>query len=277
MELVVDQLTAGYPGHLAVAGVDLRVPTGQVVAIVGPNGCGKSTLLRAVARLHQPRSGSVRVGDADLWQLKQRQAAHRVALLPQAPRAPEGITVAGLVRYGRHPHQGLFRQWSREDEEAVRRALADTQVTGLGQRRLDQLSGGQRQRCWLAMVLAQQTPVLLLDEPTSALDLGHAVEVLHLARNVAATGRTVVMVLHDLTSAARYADSVVAMRDGRVVAHGPPREVVDASLVKRLYGIDARVLAAPDDGSPVVVPTADAGRTAEAVSRTAAASAGRPG
>ncbi|MEU3962468.1 ABC transporter ATP-binding protein [Streptomyces buecherae] len=265
MELVVQQLKAGYPAgtrgraepaHLAVRGVDLTIAPGQVVAIVGPNGCGKSTLLRAMARLHQPHAGTVTVGGDDVWRLRQRDAAHRVSLLPQSPQAPEAVTVAGLVRYGRHPHQGLFRQWSREDERAVRAALTATGVADLAERRLDQLSGGQRQRCWLAMVLAQETPVVLLDEPTSALDLGHAVEVLELVREVATAGRTVVMVLHDLTSAARYADVIVAMRDGEVVASGPPREVVDAALVERLYGVPADVLAAPVDGSPVVVPRA---------------------
>lgn len=255
-ELVVEGLRAGYPGQLAVRGVDLTVPAGRVVAVVGPNGCGKSTLLRAVARLHKPESGRVRVGDADIWQLKQRQAAHRVALLPQSPQPPEAVTVAGLVRYGRHPHQGLFRQWSREDERAVREALEATGVAALAGRRLDQLSGGQRQRCWLAMVLAQETPVVLLDEPTSALDMGHAVEVLGLTREVAAAGRTVVMVLHDLASAARYADTLVAMNDGLVVASGAPRDIVDAQLVKELYGVDADILPAPGDGSPVVVPAA---------------------
>lgn len=254
MELRVEGVRAGYPGHVAVDGVDLTVPAGQVVAVVGPNGCGKSTLLRTVARLHRPDEGRVMLGDEDVWELKPRRAAHRVALLPQSPQAPEAVTVAGLVRYGRHPHQGLFRQWSREDEAAVREALEVTGVADLAGRRLDQLSGGQRQRCWLAMVLAQQTPVVLLDEPTSALDLGHAVEVLGLARDVARAGRTVVMVLHDLAAAARYADTIVAMRDGSVVAAGDPREVVNAALVRELYGIEADILSAPSDGSPVVVP-----------------------
>ncbi|MCA6090789.1 ABC transporter ATP-binding protein [Streptomyces sp. SCA3-4] len=264
MRLVVEQLTAGYPGRPVVHGVDLVVPEGQVVAVVGPNGCGKSTLLRAIARLHQPESGTVRIGDADVWALTPRRAAHRIALLPQSPQAPEAVTVAGLVRYGRHPHQGLFRQWSREDERAVESALRATGTTELAGRRLDQLSGGQRQRCWLAMVLAQETPIVLLDEPTSALDLGHAVDVLELVREVAATGRTVVMVLHDLASAARYADTVVALRDGRIVAHGPSREVVDAALVRELYGIEADILSAPGDGSPVVVPAPRTTTTAPA-------------
>ncbi|MFH8669433.1 ABC transporter ATP-binding protein [Streptomyces anulatus] len=255
MEIRVEQLTAGYAGHAVVDQVDLTVPSGQVVAIVGPNGCGKSTLLRSMARLHQPRSGWVFVGEADVWQLRQRDAAHRIALLPQAPQAPEAVTVAGLVRYGRHPHQGLFRQWSQEDESAVARALEATGTAALAGRRLDQLSGGQRQRCWLAMSLAQETPVVLLDEPTSALDIGHAVEVLDLVREVAAQGRTIVMVLHDLAAAARYADLLVAMRDGRIVASGPPRETVDTALVQELYGVEAEILTATSDGAPVVVPT----------------------
>ncbi|MEU4118576.1 ABC transporter ATP-binding protein [Kitasatospora sp. NPDC028055] len=260
MELTIQGVTAGYrPGRPVLGGIDLTVPAGQVVAVVGPNGCGKSTLLRAVARLHRPDGGRILVGGEDIWQLRPRRAAHRVALLPQSPQAPEAVTVAGLVRYGRHPHQGLFRQWSADDERLTAEALRATGVDALADRRLDQLSGGQRQRCWLAMVLAQDAPVVLLDEPTSALDLGHAVEVLELVRTVAAGGRTVVMVLHDLAAAARYADLLVALRDGAVVACGPPREVVDAPLVRALYDIDSHVLAAPDDGAPVIVPRAPAG------------------
>ncbi|MCX5415690.1 ABC transporter ATP-binding protein [Streptomyces sp. NBC_00059] len=252
--LEITALHAGYPGRPVVENVGLTVPAGQVVAIVGPNGCGKSTLLRTVARLHRPDSGTVRVGGEDIWELGRRRAAHRVALLPQSPRAPEAVTVAGLVRYGRHPQQGLLRQWSREDENAVRDALEATGTTELAAERLDRLSGGQRQRCWLAMVLAQHTPVILLDEPTSALDLGHAVEVLELVREVAAAGRTVVMVQHDLVAASRYADLLVAMKDGRVVARGKPDETVDETLVKELYGLDADILRAPGDAAPVVVP-----------------------
>ncbi|EYT82541.1 iron-dicitrate transporter ATP-binding subunit [Streptomyces sp. Tu 6176] len=254
--LHVSGLHAGYPGRPVVRDVELTVPAGQVAAIVGPNGCGKSTLLRTVARLHRPTAGSVHADGADIWRLTQRQAAHRVALLPQSPRAPEAVTVAGLVRYGRHPHQGLLRQWSRDDERAVREALEATGTTELAGERLDRLSGGQRQRCWLAMVLAQHTPVVLLDEPTSALDLGHVVDVLELVREVAAAGRTVVMVQHDLASAARYADTLIALRDGRVVAQGPPHETVDEALVKELYQVEADILRAPGDAAPVVVPRA---------------------
>ncbi|MGW2005800.1 ABC transporter ATP-binding protein [Streptomyces nigrescens] len=252
--LAVRALRAGYSGRTVVEGAEFALPAGQVAAIVGPNGCGKSTLLRTIARLHRPESGEVHADGADIWRLSRRQAARRIALLPQSPRAPEAVTVAGLVRYGRHPHQGLLRQWSREDEHAVREALEATGTTGLAAERLDRLSGGQRQRCWLAMVLAQQTPVVLLDEPTSALDLGHVVDVLELVREVAAAGRTVVMVQHDLAAAARYADTLIAMKAGRIIAHGEPRDTVDEALVKDLYALDADILRAPGDASPVVVP-----------------------
>lgn len=254
MRLVVDGLRMAYAGTVVVEGVDLTAAPGEVVAIVGPNGCGKSTLLRGIARLHRPVDGQVLVGAQDIWQIRARAAAKQIALLPQTVVAPEAITVAGLVRYGRHPHQGLFRQWSPEDETVAAEAMRVTGVTDLAHRRLDQLSGGQRQRSWLAMVLAQQTPLLLLDEPTSALDLGHQVEVLRLLRKLASNGQTIVMVLHDLASAARYADKLIAMRDGRVVASGPPRGVVTSELVRSLYDIESDVLAAPGDGAPVVVP-----------------------
>lgn len=256
MQLAVSNLRAGYGSLIAVDGVDLTVQPGVVAAIVGPNGCGKTTLLSAAARIHRPMSGQVAIGGDDIWKLRPKQAAHRVTLLPQSPQAPEGITVAGLVGYGRHPHQGLFRQWSADDAQAVTEAMAATGVSELATRRVDQLSGGQRQRTWLAMTLAQQTPITLLDEPTSSLDLGHQVEVLDLIRQVAAAGRSVVMVLHDIASAARYADTVVAMRDGAVVATGPPKDIVDAALIRKLYDVHADVLSAPGDGSPVVVASA---------------------
>lgn len=254
MELSVSSLHASYPHVPAVAGIDLDVPAGQVVAIVGPNGCGKSTLLRCIARLHKPDSGAVTVNGDDVWSLRPRDVARRVALLPQSPIAPEAITVKGLVAYGRHPHQGLFRQWSLADEQAADAALDDTGISSFAHRRLETLSGGQRQRAWLAMALAQDTPIVLLDEPTSALDLGHTVEVLSLIRSIARTGRTVVMVVHDLVSAARYCDVLVAMHDGILAAAGDPREIVTPQLVHSLYNIDADILTSPGDDAPVVVP-----------------------
>lgn len=254
MKLTVQRLRAAYGDLVAVDGVDLRVHPGQVLAVVGPNGCGKSTLLRAMARLHRPTSGRVLIGDNDIWRLRPRHAAHRLTLLPQAPRAPEGITVTGLVQYGRHPHRSPLRQWSPDDERAVDEALRSTGTVDLADRPLDTLSGGQRQRCWVAMIVAQQTPVLLLDEPTSMLDLGHGTEVFSLIRSLAAHGHSIVMVVHDLASAARYADMLLTMRGGRALACGPPREIVDAAMVAELYDVDADILHAPADGSPVIVP-----------------------
>lgn len=249
---------AGLSAHHGTAAVlhqlDLSITKGQVTVIAGPNGCGKSTLLRCIARLHRPSAGSVLIGDEDVWRMRGRDAARRLALLPQSPIAPEAITVAQLVRYGRHPHQGLFRQWSRDDEKAVQAAMEETGTASMANRRMDQLSGGQRQRCWLAMVLAQETPLVLLDEPTSMLDLGHQVEVLELVRALARSGRSIVMVLHDLAAAARYADTLVAMKGGSVVASGSPRNIVTTALVRKLYGVEADILMAPGDGAPVVVP-----------------------
>ncbi|WP_026328861.1 ABC transporter ATP-binding protein [Streptomyces sulphureus] len=257
--LEVAGLHVGYPNRPVVHGADVTVEAGQVAAIVGPNGCGKSTLLRSLARLHRPASGTVRASGVDVWALGRREAARRIALLPQSPLAPEGVTVSGLVRFGRHPHQSVLRQWSREDERAVREAMEATATVEFAGEPLARLSGGQRQRCWLAMVLAQETPLVLLDEPTSALDLGHVVDVLELVRDITAGGRTVVMVLHDLSAAARYADTVVAMKDGRVLAQGPPAETVDSALVKELYEVEADVVAGPSDGAPVVVPRSRSG------------------
>jgi iron complex transport system ATP-binding protein len=253
-DLATRRLDLGYGDTMAVRGLDLRLPPGQVTAIVGPNGCGKSTLLGALARVHRPQAGAVLLDGRDLASLRPREAARRIGLLPQQAEAPDGLTVRDLVRYGRHPHQGLLRQWSPDDAVAVDRALVAADLLDLAERPLDTLSGGQRQRAWIAMVVAQETGVVLLDEPTSALDLGHQLEVLELVQGLAAEGRTVVLVLHDLSTACRHADHLVAMRAGRVVAEGPPAVVVTPELVRDLYGVEAAVLSDPATGSPVVCP-----------------------
>ncbi len=253
-DLATDRLDLGYDGTRVVHALDLRLPPGRVTAIVGPNGCGKSTLLGALARVHAPQGGAVLLDGRDLATLRPRDAARRIGLLPQQAEAPDGLTVRDLVRYGRHPHQGLLRQWSPEDAAAVHRALAAADLLDLADRPLDTLSGGQRQRAWIAMVVAQETAVVLLDEPTSALDLGHQLEVLDLVHDLAVRGRTVVLVLHDLSTACRHADHLVAMRAGRVVAEGPPADVVTPALVRKLYGVEAQVLRDPTSGTPVVCP-----------------------
>jgi iron complex transport system ATP-binding protein len=256
------ELSVAYGDAIVLDGLDLAVPRAQITAIVGANGCGKSTLLRALARLVPPRAGTVVLDGRAIHDLPSRDVARRLGVLPQSPLAPEGLTVEDLVARGRYPHQGLFRQWSPHDELAVEEALAATHTASLRDRPVDELSGGQRQRAWIAMTLAQQTELLLLDEPTTFLDLAHQVEVLDLLDGlVAERGRTVVMVLHDLNQACRYADTLVAVRDGRVHAAGAPGEIVDAAFVHDVFGLDSHVVDDPVTGTPLCLPTAQPRRT----------------
>ncbi|WP_079064346.1 ABC transporter ATP-binding protein [Streptomyces sp. NRRL F-4489] len=253
--LAARDLTLSYEERTVVEGLDLDVPDGAVTVVVGPNACGKSTLLRALGRLLRPRRGAVLLDGTDLARIPTRRIAQALGLLPQTPVAPEAITVADLVARGRQPHQRWWQQWSAEDERAVTEAMARTDVTALADRPVDELSGGQRQRVWIAMALAQETDLLLLDEPTTYLDIAHQVEVLDLVRRLNRDrGRTVVAVLHDLNQAARYADHLVAMKAGRIVAQGPPGEVVTAGLVEEVFGLAAVVVPDPVTGSPLVVP-----------------------
>lgn len=246
------KLTLAHDRAPVVVDLDLCLPTGKVTAIVGPNGCGKSTLLAGLASLHAPQGGHVLLDGSEIVRLPARKLARRLALLPQEARAPEGLTVAELIGFGRQPHQSWLRQWSAEDRRVVDEALAAADLHALADRPLDSLSGGQRQRAWIAMIIAQQTSLLLLDEPTSALDLGHQLEVFELVRQLAEEGRTLAMVLHDLPIACRYADHLVAMREGRVVAAGPPGEVVSRELVRELYGVDCTLMHDPQSGAPIL-------------------------
>ncbi|WP_018334501.1 MSMEG_1061 family FMN-dependent PPOX-type flavoprotein [Actinomycetospora chiangmaiensis] len=255
MSLSAERLTLRYDDRVVVDGLSVRLPAGRITAIVGPNACGKSTLLRGLGRLIAPSAGRVLLEETDVRELPARELARRLGILPQSPVAPEGITVADLVERGRSPHQGWFGGRTAADDPAVARAMTATGVAELAGRPVDELSGGQRQRVWIAMVLAQDTPTLLLDEPTTYLDMAHAVEVLDLLvdRNLG-EGTTVAVVLHDLDLAARYADHLVAMRDGAVVAEGTPTEVVTEAVVERVFGIPARVVPDPVSGTPLVVP-----------------------
>ncbi len=254
--LRADGVTVGYGDAPVVRDLSLTVPDGKVTTIIGPNGCGKSTLLRTLARLLKPSSGTVRLDGEPIGGLSTREVAQRLALLPQAPVAPEGLLVRDLVGRGRHPHQRWFSQWSAEDEEVVERALAMTDTLDLRDRPLDQLSGGQRQRAWIAMTLAQDTDLMLLDEPTTYLDLAHQVEVLDLVTRLnRERSRTVVMVLHDLNLAASYSDLIVVMKDGVIAAQGSPREVFTTDLLRHIFGLTADILVDPRTGMPVIVPT----------------------
>lgn len=246
-------LALGHGKLQVIEDLELALPDGQVTAIVGPNGCGKSTLLSGLARINRPRSGAVLLDGRDIFRQPSREVARTLALLPQETSAPEGMTVMDLVRFGRQPHQDWLRQWSGEDQAAVQRALAAADVSDLADRALDTLSGGQRQRAWIAMSIAQQTPLLLLDEPTSALDLGHQIEVFELIRSLADAGKTVAMVVHDLVSACRYADHLIAMQQGQIVAQGRPEEVVTPELIHALYQITCDLLTDPATGAPIPV------------------------
>ncbi|MFB2597484.1 ABC transporter ATP-binding protein [Herbiconiux sp. P17] len=254
-ELRADGIALGYEGRRVVDALDLVIPDGRVTVIVGPNACGKSTLLRALARLMRPEEGVATLDGTDVHKYPSKQLATVLGLLPQQPIAPEGITVADLVGRGRFPRQGLFRQWTAADDEAVAHALRSTGIEDLSGRHIEELSGGQRQRVWIAMALAQQTDILLLDEPTTFLDVTHQIEVLDLLQELnQERGTTVVMVLHDLNLAARYADHLVVMSAGRIVAEGTPRDVISASLVKEAFGLESLVIDDPVSGSPMVVP-----------------------
>jgi iron complex transport system ATP-binding protein len=253
--LVADDLTLAYEHRVVVDGLALEVPPGRITSIVGPNACGKSTLLRGLARLLAPSRGRVLLDGDDLHALATKDVATVLGLLPQTPSAPDGITVADLVGRGRYPHQGWLRRWTAADDEAVAEAMDATGVTDLAARPLAELSGGQRQRVWIAMALAQRTDLLLLDEPTTFLDVAHQIDVLELLSDLNRDrGTTIVMVLHDLNLAVRYADHLVAMRDGRIVASGDPDEVVSVELVAEVFGIESVVVDDPVTGDRMVVP-----------------------
>ncbi|MGH3313289.1 MAG: ABC transporter ATP-binding protein [Streptomyces sp.] len=252
-----ENLTLAYDRRIITEGLSVAVPDNSFTVVVGPNACGKSTLLRALSRMLRPAAGSVMLDGADISGIPAKQLARTLGLLPQSPVAPDGITVADLVARGRYPHQSLLRQWSREDERVVGESMTATGVSDLADRFVDELSGGQRQRVWIAMALAQQTPLLLLDEPTTYLDIAHQIEVLDLcARLHEEQGRTLVAVLHDLNHAARYATRLLVMRDGRVVAEGTPGDIVTAELVEEVFGMPCRVIDDPETGTPLVIPAA---------------------
>lgn len=255
--LVAEGLTLRYADRTVVDDLAVAIPEGKITVIIGANACGKSTLLRGLARLLSPSAGRVLLGGEDVRGFAPKALARRVGFLPQAASAPGGVTVAELVARGRYPHQRLLQQWSPADADAVNDALRATGVSALADRPIDELSGGQRQRAWIAMLLAQETPVMLLDEPTTYLDVVHQLEVLELCRRLnREQGRTVALVLHDLDQACRYADHLVVMREGRVIDAGSPDEVMSEGLIAEAFGLEAMVVPHPVTGTPMVVPIA---------------------
>lgn len=254
--LHAESLTLAYDRRVISEELTVEIPDGSFTVIVGPNACGKSTLLRALSRLLRPAAGQVLLDGKAIASYKAKEAARVVGLLPQSSIAPDGITVVDLVARGRYPHQGLIRQWDAADETAVESAMASTNIADLRDRHVDELSGGQRQRVWAAMALAQETPILLLDEPTTFLDIAHQIDLLDLFADLHEAGNTLIAVLHDLNHAARYATHLIAMKDGQVVAQGPPAEVVTAELVQRVFGLECLVIDDPATGTPMIVPRA---------------------
>ncbi|MDN5896756.1 MAG: ABC transporter ATP-binding protein [Nocardioides sp.] len=253
----VEHVRVGYDKHVISEDVSINVPTGGYTAIIGPNACGKSTLLRAIARILPYTHGSILLEGHDISRIPTKKLATRLGLLPQTSLAPEGIRVADLVARGRYPHQGMFDRWSKTDEQIVIDALAATGISDLSGRLVDELSGGQRQRVWVAMVLAQQTPVLLLDEPTTFLDITHQYGLLELFETLRRElKRTIVVVLHDLNQAARFASHLIVMKDGDIITAGPPEKIITAELINEVYDLPCRIVPDPETGAPMVIPKA---------------------
>lgn len=253
--LTGEALHAGYDSRRVLDGVDIAVAEGKLTVLLGPNGSGKSTLLKTLARTLVPETGHVYLDGKDIHRSNTREVAQRLGILPQDPSAPEGLTVKQLVGMGRFPHQRMWRQDADRDARAIREAMEYADVTDFAERSVDALSGGQRQRCWIAMVLAQQTDLILLDEPTTFLDLKVQVDLLELLSRLAHDhGRTLLLVLHDLNLAAAYADQLVMMREGRIVTSGIPNEVFTADNLKHVFDLEAHVIKDPQTGDPVCVP-----------------------
>lgn len=248
-------LTLSYGDSIIINELNLSIPKGEVTVFIGGNGCGKSTLLRSIARLLKPRNGAVLLEGKAIAKMATKEVAKQMAILPQSPLAPEGLTVLQLVKQGRYPYQTWLKQWSEEDEEKVNRALSATGLDDLKDRPVDSLSGGQRQRAWIAMTLAQDTDIILLDEPTTYLDMTHQIEILDLLFELnEKEDRTIVMVLHDLNLACRYAHHIVAIKDGKIFAQGKPEHVVNPHLVKKVFDMECKIAFDPLFGTPLCIP-----------------------
>ncbi|WP_423408103.1 ABC transporter ATP-binding protein [Heyndrickxia sp. MSNUG] len=253
--IAAEKLTLSYGDSIIIKELDIEIPKGEITVFIGGNGCGKSTLLRSIARLLKPQAGSILLEGEAISKLSTKEIARKMAILPQSPAAPEGLTVLQLVKQGRYPYQSWLKQWSEEDEEKVTNALSATGIEHLKDRTVDSLSGGQRQRAWIAMTLAQDTDIILLDEPTTYLDMTHQIEILDLLYELnEKEGRTILMVLHDLNLACRYAHNIVAIKDQKIFAQGKPEVVINCGLVKNVFGMECEVTVDPLFGTPLCIP-----------------------
>ncbi|MFC3039948.1 ABC transporter ATP-binding protein [Virgibacillus xinjiangensis] len=253
--LSANDLTLGYGDHIIIDELDITIPKGEITVLIGANGCGKSTLLRSMARLLKPKNGDVVLDGEDISKMATKDVARKLSILPQSPVSPEGLTVYELVKQGRNPHRKLLKKWSKEDEEAVVHALESTNILELKDRFVDSLSGGQRQRAWIAMTLAQETDTILLDEPTTYLDMTHQIDVLDLLFDLnEREGRTIVMVLHDLNLACRYAHHIAAIKGKKVFAQGKPEEIITCNLVHDVFQMKCDVTFDPMFGTPMCIP-----------------------
>ncbi|TCK92408.1 iron complex transport system ATP-binding protein [Natranaerovirga hydrolytica] len=253
--ILTDQLTLSYGEFKVINNLDLQIPSGKITVFIGSNGCGKSTLLKSMARLLKPKEGSIILDGKDIALTNTKKVARKMAVLPQGPSAPQELTVFQLVKLGRYPHQNWYNQWSKEDERLVWEALEVTQLKDLANRPVESLSGGQRQRAWIAMTLAQNTDIIMLDEPTTFLDLNHQVEVLDILYDLNRNQkRTIIMVLHDLNLAARYADHMVAVANQTVVASGNAKDIMTCETIKEVFGMDCTVANDPLFGTPMCIP-----------------------
>lgn len=256
MDLQIENLSTGYGNHIISENLNLTIPAGKVTALIGANGCGKSTLLKSICRIIVPLSGKVMLDGKRLSDYDSRCLAKRIGILPQNPVAPAGLTVRELVMYGRAPHKSsFFARNSQEDREIVEWALKETDMLDFGDVSIDHLSGGQRQRAWIAMAIAQNTDILFLDEPTSFLDVAHQMDVLHLVEHLNREyGKMIVMVIHDLNEAARFADYLVAMKKGQILYQGRPQEVFTKTMLRDIFGIDSEIMTDPRTGRPLCIP-----------------------
>lgn len=254
ISIEVKNLSIAYDESLIVDNLNVRIPEGKITTIIGPNGCGKSTILKSLGRIMKPQNGMIYINGDDIRELSTKEIAKRMAVLPQSPQSPNGLTVGELVAYGRYPHQKGFGNLTPEDKKIVSWALDATKISAFENRPVDTLSGGQRQRVWIAMALAQQTSLILLDEPTTYLDLSHQLEILELLYDLnKKQGSTIVMVIHDLNLAARFADYMIAISSGEIISSGRPDDVMNSSVLKKTFNIDAEIVKDPRTHRPVCI------------------------